>query len=209
MNWEPIKKTLTIASNVRIALVVVGIFTAFTFPKTFQDRPTTLVIATVSRTVIMSSVPDHPLMVKMNLSIIIKCLTSQDRQCSHQLWKIQWPGLGTSMVRMPTHLQEGVRGPFIISNGDLQGRSLHGLELLKSLQGTDTIVINVEINGRVVREDIKLLDIKGVDVLRDTDRYECHSSESASDLQLISQVVCEEQIGIKQRMLALIPLMGN
>jgi len=201
MNWQTIKQGLTVYSNIKFGLIVVGILTAITFPKTFQERPTTLVIATVSRTVI------HDDMIKMNLSIIIKCLTSQSRQCSHQLWKIQWPSVGESEVKMPNHLQEGTRGPFDLPNGDLQGRKYHELELLSALRGTDTIVINAEINGRVVREDIRLLDIKGINILEQ--KYECRSGHSFADRKIISQVICEETISLKDRLVALIPLMGN
>lgn len=199
-NWDSIKKGLTIFANARLALAVVGILTVFTFPKTFQQRPVTLVIATVSRTVI------HDSMVKMNLSIVIKCLTSRDRQCSHELWKIHWPGVGSPEVKMPVRLQDGIRGPSELGNGDLQGRTYYELELLTALGGTDTIVINVEINGRVVQEDLRLLDIRGLNILEE--QYECRRGEEISD-RVVSQVICEQSVSMKDRLVALIPLMGN
>lgn len=199
MGLDGLKQGFAVVANAKLALAAFGILTVFTFPKSFKQQPTTLVVATVSRSVIEDNT------VKMNLSIVVKCLTSQSRQCSHELWKIHWPGLGKPEVKMPDHLWEGAKGPLKLSHEDLQGRVYYELELLKSLQGTDTIVVNVPINGRVVQEDLRLLDVRGLNVLNTL--YECRNGTETSD-EVVSQIICEETISMTDRLVAMVPFAG-
>jgi len=158
-----------------------------------------IIVATVTAT----QVDDQ---VVMNLSLVVKCLTESDRQCASQLHKIHWPGIAEPHVKMPDHMRGGIRGPFALVGRDLMGRTVYELELLKSLNGTDTIVVNSMINGRIVESDLEFLDIMGFDLLEST--YRCETGALPSRTT-VHQVICEEEMDWYDRLSTILPLLGG
>jgi len=197
LSWQKIKDGLALFTTLRLGIAAVGVLIVSIVPSSFKQIPVMVVIATVSRV----PVPER---VVMNLSIVVKCMASKDRQCGYRLWKILWPGTDVPAIRMPSSLVEGILGP-TARGFDLQGRTTYEIEMLRSLSGTDTIVIEVQINGRVDQSDLRLIDIEGKNLIDES--FDCRWSEIRPPV--VVQVICEEDVRLMDRVIMMLPLIGG